>query len=406
MPPLAVPLAAGCEEALQGFSFRVERSTAFGEGGPRDVVHAFPYGMTRPRPLPLRWAPSLRLGADGAPWLLSGSDGAGHWEEGRFVVVPLAAAQCERVVDVAPIAGGGVLVLGVQGEQNVLARLAADGRALWRRVGPRDFRGRPGARLDFDTLRGDFEDLLSDRDRTFYLSGTRLEGRLARVDLASGALAPAVDLPGYDATVQLRAGVLYRVLYREPRRLWVSRELPSGADRELRTDPALYGPLAIPLEPLADGGALLLDEHGALLWMSPAGQLRARLPLAGVARSGEEAVVALRGRRGLCATRWSQGLAVASVALEVPESARLASAEENGVQVYEPAQEQFRNGTLRRFEWSGRELPSVALDEQPEALGRVQSACNLRTARSDDAGALLLACADARGVFVLRGAPR
>ncbi len=258
-----------------------------------------PAGLTEPSlPTPLlakpggaglrpRLPPLLRSGS-GVLWVLSALGEVGYVRGGLFKRLDISAAYLGVLTDLAPISDGGIVLLGGNEGQNVLARLDARGQLVWRRVGPETPK-----QLDLPSLTGDFDGLLYTQEGAVYLPGTRINGQIARIDLATGATPVTIDLGSYRGRVYMRGDTLYRVVFADGFRRWVRRSLQTGAEESISAERDLQDALAVPLAPAPDGGALLL-RSGSLSWMTSSGRLHGEAALAGIVRQGGAILTAVQ----------------------------------------------------------------------------------------------------------------
>jgi hypothetical protein len=227
-----------------------------------------------------RIPPLLRSGGGGALWVLSALGEVGCVRSGLFNRVDISTARIHALTDLAPLSDGGIVLLGENEGQNVLARLDARGQLVWRRTGPETPK-----QLDLPSLTGDFDGLLYTQEGAVYLPGTRISGQIARIELATGASPVTIDLGSYRGRVYLQGDTLYRVVLADGSRRWVRRSLRTGAEVSGAGDRDLQDALAVPLAPAPDGGALL-SRNGSLLWMASSGRLHGEATLAGMVRHG------------------------------------------------------------------------------------------------------------------------
>jgi hypothetical protein len=289
----------------------------------------------------MRVPPTLVRGGDGAVWLFDGEVG-GVIEGGEF------RGRCGGASSLAPLAGGGVVAL-----DRDLIRFDANGDEVWRQ------RALP---FRVESLALDGEVFL-------------LGAGVARVALEDGAITvvahePGPWLVGCGWRMQIAGGRVRR------------RARIGGGFGEVTPAPELLKARA--LAPLPDGGALWVQQHQPI-WMAPDGRVRAKLPLAGVARDGEMLWVAESAPGALELRAWRGGQLADERRLPVEERARLHS---RGC-VWLPSEQ-------RCVDFAGE--PMTPADPAGSALDTAHPVI-------EPDGAALFAGADADGVFLLRARP-
>ncbi len=374
-------------------SFEILAEIKWGEAGLGDPL--LDAGAPRdprigPRPLPL-----LRIGDAGSLWLLTASGEAVRWQAGHLSTVPLAATQATTLLDIAPLADGSLVVLGMTMAENVLARLDARGQLLWRRTGPRD-----SEHLDLIRLQGEFEMLLRDRSGTLYLPGTRIAGQISQVNIADGSTPIHIDLGTYRARVFLVDDTLYRVQAEDGTRRWVKRSLQTGAEAAVTAVPALQNLLGLPLAALPNGGALLVDG-GTLVFMGPTGEMRSMFRLAGAVRLGTELFIASRHADGLEVQHWHSGQSSWIGKIHgLAGHAWLSGADPERLLFMTP------DGPDQTSQYSAVERDAKVLSPSkyimpPGGTARLNQIDLSRPAITSD-GSILFVCCDAIGTYVIR----
>ncbi|MCA9537249.1 MAG: hypothetical protein KC620_00090 [Myxococcales bacterium] len=350
--------------------------------------------LTDKAPARTREVPGLARGADGRLWLSTRKQ-LGAIGKAGFEALPLTALDAQPT-EIAPLADG-VIVLGSNGRENVLARLDATGKAVWRRAGPMN-----PAKADLTALEGVIRRLSVDGDGSVYLYATRQAGQVAKVNPADGATTVALALPEFRSpSAWVLGGTLYRVQPADAKTFtWVAHKLGEAADgAPISPTGDLATTLGSARGPLPGGGALLMPRVG---WqrMAPDGGSAGALPLAGIVRAGDGLAVALASGDGLSVTRWPAAGAPVQLG-PINGHARLVAADDAGYQVV-VGRSVMAAGKLLTFGPDGKQTAELGLDGQGEKLLALEGQVDIGQPVVEPDGALLVAGADPKGAFVVR----
>jgi hypothetical protein len=381
------------------FVFELVGTVPWGPQGLRDPLTSIGLGglASHRASQQVRVAPMPALGPDGGVWLLTIHGEVGCLRGEQFHKLALDQAEMDGVTQLVPAVEGGVVLLGVKGQENVLARLRGDGSLVWRRTGPVDAR-----KLDLPALRGDFDALLGDQDGSVYLPGTRLEGVLGRVQGADGTIAVAATFGDFRGRVLIQGGQLLRADYREGRGTWIRRDLKSGKETRVIAAPALHDALALPVAALPDGGALL-ERDETLFWMTPDGKPRRELPLAGVVRTGERLTVATRVGKDVVLSGWREGRRVEGLNVSsLPPGVRLIAAD--GSHYYFSMVRAGGRAPDRLFtvDTAGTLLSDESLAEAPHRYTELEGGLGLGRVVVSSQGEVYVIGVDPQGAYLVR----
>ena len=376
--------------------FELVASIPWSVDGLRERVIPLELGFSADsEPRLVRLLPSLSRAADGTVWLLAADGIVGPIRNGEWSPFSLAAADAGEINDIAPLADGGLLVLGEkENRENVLVRFDGSGLRIWRRVGPIDH-----VKADIASLRGEYSCLRNDFDGTAYLPGTRLEGAVSRIDLSNGDTPATVNLGDFRGPVWIQSGVLFRVDFAEHRRWWVSWVLETGEKRKSFVEDELQDALAVPRSSLPSGGALL-STGTDLIRMGAQGNRESVVPLAGIVRVGDGLAVGLRRSAEIFVSFWQGGKETDSYAIgPVGPWATLINANHEEAMVRESGVgDQPESLTIfhrKDHRTSLGKLPAIEVFKKEGAVS------TLKVLVEPD-GALLMVGADAKGVYIVR----
>ncbi|AFZ22994.1 hypothetical protein Cylst_0665 [Cylindrospermum stagnale PCC 7417] len=275
--------------------------------------------------------PDLIQGVNGKLWLVLTKGKVATQEGNSWRLLNTDAARVDKLITIAPLTNGSVILLGLDSneKENILAAVDSSGALLWRRTGTYD-----SNKLDLSLLRGYFNDLIVDTDGAVYLPGTRIRGAFARIDPVSGATPQVLDIGEYhinDDGIFIYKGELFRVLYDNGVFYWIRRPIVGGSDNKMRTSEKIQDLVAYPLGVLPDGGALLSKDPGSLTWMSPTGEAtRQNRLLAGIVRHGKEVFAAIPGDDQMTVVHSTGDHTEREFIGKLPEHARLIRADDSG----------------------------------------------------------------------------
>lgn len=329
----------------------------------------------------VRQVPALRRAPDGALWVTDGARLA-RLVEGRAVAFDTRAAETDAI-DYAPLADGGVIVLGRRGKTNTLARLDPQGRVVWRREGPMHPRA-----VDLETLRGKPGSLAVDPAGGLILSMQRMPGALARLDPATGALEALPPLPGSNSTWRAAFGWIFRLKVVDGAPAWARRPVADPDETTLKIDhPAPIGEMYT-LTGRPDGG-LFVEAKRQLLVFGAKGEIGEGPTLAGVARRGGALLVAERTPGGLTVRRGGVGEPLVTIA----EAGRLVGADERRFVV-------LAGQEAVHLDAAGRVIEKAPIDDGWRA--RNEARVDPLAAVPDADGGMLWPAVDGAGLFVIR----
>jgi hypothetical protein len=332
------------------------------------------------------------------PTLLRGSDGTLWFEmKGRVVRLRgpasgdpflLTAAGIDNFLAIAPTQDRGMVVLGCQDEETVLARLGADGQAIWRRT-------------DHPALQEHLvqAQLLGDADGSLFLYATT--ARSSQVLAINSDDGTVSRVAGFDSPppqrVWVRQGSLFWVANQEDGLGdWICRDLKTGSLRTV-SPPSLRHLLYYIQGPLPQGGALLaIPQNGELIWMGSEGQEVGRLELAGLVREGDRLFAGTRGEGLTRLSSWQEGRELGSWNIPpLGDFGRLIAADRNGFLILDSRK-------LIALDAAAKPLNEVPLLQVAEERARREGTIGIGRAVVEPSGSVLVPGADPEGAYVAR----
>jgi hypothetical protein len=381
--------------------------------GLKDMVTAVVGGIGPPRGVRhhlRRWVPEVRRGRNGSLWFHRHERVASFYN-GSTSPFPVAAAEVEQLTDIAPMPDGGLIVLGVASPQtNVLARLGPDGLLRWRRTGKISVN-----QLDLPALKGEFGCLLQDQDAAVYLPDTRIAGEIGRVDPDTGETRTTIRFANSEPMDEPILG-WGRLFGPPPEKgpsspaapalgVAITRNLRTGAETRVPA-PVLGELFATVVAGLPDGGRLvLLVDKDELVWSGPDGASWLRLAIAGAAPTEDGLAVATRDGDDIVLSHWRDGKIDHWVRAHRPGSPSwLEYAGRDGY--YFTARDILAQPVHGLFyDVNGQREPEGDLINDPERLVAMSSAIDMTHPAVEPDGSIIIAGANAAGVFMVRVRP-
>ncbi|HLP88978.1 MAG TPA: hypothetical protein VK184_10360 [Nostocaceae cyanobacterium] len=347
--------------------------------------------------LPVRKAPYLANTAKGKLWLLRG-DTLLKKESNSWQIVKIDAAKIDRLISIA-LLDDLIIMLGRNGDENVLAALDTEGKLLWRRSGAYDDK-----QVNLTNLRGDLRYLLVDIDGQVYLPGTEIYGTVARINPVTSVTPEVLDFGEYNGgEVYIRNGELFYILATDNVRYWIRRKIGSNQETRVRGSETMQDTFASIKGILPDGGALLLqrDNKGSsLIWMSPQGETIKKITLSGVARYDQDIYAAFPVNEKMAVAHFSPKNNIQTEALDpLPDNATLVDVDPNKYTFMLPT-DTF--GLMRVINIDRQTKQRTETTLSGESILDIDTKLDLGNIIIIDQNTLILTCVDAQGAFFIR----